>query len=87
MVSSNFTPPRAKNLMPLSGIALCEAESITPKSAPVKSVKNATAGVGRMPMSITSTPALAKPALIADCRNSPLARGSRPTIANGRSDL
>ena len=77
-------PPRAKNLMPLSGMALCEAESMTPRSAPVVSVKKATAGVGRTPTSITSTPALAKPALTAACKNSPLARGSRPTIAKGR---
>ena len=44
--SSSLCPPAAKNLMPLSGIALCEAESITPKSAWVSAVRNAIAGVG-----------------------------------------
>ena len=34
MASSSLRPPRAKNLMPLSGIGLCEADSTTPKSAP-----------------------------------------------------
>ena len=32
--SSSLTPPRAKNLIPLSGIGLWLAESITPRSAP-----------------------------------------------------
>jgi hypothetical protein len=31
--SSSFSPPRAKNLIPLSGAGLWLAESITPKSA------------------------------------------------------
>ena len=37
--SSSFTPPRARNLMPLSGIGLCDAEITTPTSAPRASVK------------------------------------------------
>ena len=32
--SASLWPPRAKNLIPLSGIGLCDAESITPRSAP-----------------------------------------------------
>ena len=37
----------AKNLIPLSGMALCDAESITPKSAWVSAVRKAIAGVGQ----------------------------------------
>ena len=65
-----------KNLIPLSGMALWEADSMTPRSARRALVKYATAGVGRTPTSMTSTPALARPADTAACRNSPLARGS-----------
>ena len=35
--------------MPLSGIGLCEALIITPRSAPVLATKYATAGVGTTP--------------------------------------
>ena len=35
--------------MPLSGIALCDAEIITPRSAPSASTRWATAGVGSTP--------------------------------------
>ncbi len=41
-------------------------------------------GVGSTPTSRTSTPALARPATTAASRNSPDARGSRPTTAVGR---
>ena len=34
MSSGSFLPPAAKNLMPLSGIGLWDAEIITPMSAP-----------------------------------------------------
>ena len=37
--SSSLWPPRARNLMPLSGIGLWEAEIITPRSAPSASVR------------------------------------------------
>ena len=47
--------------MPLSGIALCEAESITPRSASSSPVSQATPGVGSSPSSSTSTPAEARP--------------------------
>lgn len=62
------TPPRAKNLMPLSGIGLCEADSMTPMSALSASVRNATPGVGSTPTRMTSTPALASPATTAASR-------------------
>src|SRR4051812_27270239 len=65
-------------------MGLCDAESTTPRSAPVSATSPATAGVGRTPASSTSTPALARPATTAAARNSPEARGSRPTIARGR---
>jgi hypothetical protein len=42
------------------------------------------AGVGSIPASMTSTPADANPAITAAERNSPEARPSVPTIANGR---
>src|ERR687896_1615758 len=70
--------------MPLSGAGLCEADSMTPRSAPSERVKNATAGVGNTPSLSTSTPAPASPATTAASRNSPEARGSRPTTAIGR---
>src|SRR4051794_23367728 len=84
MASSSLWPPRAKNLMPLSGMALCEAESMTPRSASRNAVRYATPGVGSTPTSRTSTPALARPAMTAAVRNSPEALGSRPTTASGR---
>ena len=60
--SASLCPPRAKNLIPLSGIGLCEAEIITPRSTPSSAVRWATAGVGRTPRTRTSRPALARPA-------------------------
>ena len=82
--SASLWPPRAKNLMPLSGIGLWLAESMTPRSTPQRPTRWATAGVGSTPTRTTSTPALASPATTAASRNSPLARGSRPTMARGR---
>ena len=77
-------PPRAKNLMPLSGAGLCDAETMTPKSASMSAIRNAAAGVGMTPASSTSTPELASPAATAAARNSPETRGSRATTAVGR---
>ena len=74
---------RAKILMPLSGIGLCDAEIITPKSASYAPVRYATAGVGSTPTRSTSAPALVRPATTAASSISPLARGSRPTTASG----
>src|SRR5215208_3925934 len=82
--SPSLAPPRAKNLIPLSGIGLWLAEIITPRSANVAPVRKATPGVGSTPSRTTSTPALASPATTAASRNSPEARGSRPTNATGR---
>src|SRR6478609_6493935 len=45
------------------------------------------AGVGSTPASRTSMPAEARPATVAAARNSPDARGSRPTTATGRWPL
>ncbi len=73
--------------MPLSGAGLCDADSITPRSASSACVRCATAGVGRTPRRSTSTPELARPATTAASRNSPEARGSRPTTASGRWPL
>ncbi|CAB4668962.1 unannotated protein [freshwater metagenome] len=47
--SSNLPPPRAKNLIPLSGMGLCDALIITPRSAPSVATKCAIAGVGNTP--------------------------------------
>src|SRR5919107_3372537 len=82
--SSSLTPPRARNLIPLSGIGLWLAEIITPRSAPSAAVRWATPGVGRTPSRRTSTPAEARPAVTAASRNSPDNRVSRPTTATGR---
>src|SRR5690625_7686279 len=70
--------------MPLSGIALCEAEMTTPNVAPVAFTAWAMPGVGRTPTSWTSTPVDAMPAEVEAARNSPLTRVSRPTIATGQ---
>ena len=48
--------------MPLSAEELCEAETITPRSARMDLVIIATAGVGRGPNRRTSIPTLVKPA-------------------------
>src|SRR6266571_2164251 len=56
---------------------------MTPSSVPRSAVRYATAGVGATPSLSTSTPALASPATTAASRNSPDARGSRPTTAAG----
>ena len=82
--SGSFTPPAAKNLMPLSGAGLWDAEIMTPKSARESAIRNAAAGVGTTPASNTSTPELASPAETALERNSPEIRGSRATTATGR---
>ena len=47
--SANFSPPRANNLIPLSGAGLCDAEIMTPRSAPLSATKYAIAGVGNTP--------------------------------------
>src|SRR3954471_7106929 len=57
---------------------------MTPKSASVRPVRYAIAGVGSTPARSTSAPALASPATTAASSISPLARGSRPTTATGR---
>src|SRR4051794_30261859 len=84
MASSSLTPPRARNLMPLSGIGLWLADSTTPRSALSESVRYATPGVGSTPSRCTSTPAEASPATTAASRNCPEMRVSRPTTATGR---
>src|SRR4051812_23584005 len=85
MASSSLTPPRARNLMPLSGIGLCEALMTTPRSASSAAVRWATPGVGSTRSRSTSTPADARPATTACSRNCPEIRESRPTTARGRS--
>ena len=53
----------SKNLMPLSSYGLCEALMTTPKLQPSRCVMYAMPGVGRGPISITSTPAADEPRL------------------------
>ena len=70
--------------MPLSGIGLCEAEIMTPRSTVSSvAVRCATVGVVTTPIRVTSMPALARPAARAWSRNSPEIRVSRPMIARG----
>src|SRR3954470_18765095 len=57
---------------------------MTPRSASVRPVRWAIAGVGSTPARSTSAPALDSPATTAASSISPLARGSRPTTATGR---
>ena len=73
--SVSLRPPRVKNLIPLSGIGLCDAEIITPRSAPRSPTRNATAGVGRTPTRIASAPAEVSPATTAATAR---AAGTRP---------
>src|SRR3954469_3296401 len=82
--SGSLCPPRLNSLMPLSGIGLWLAEIMTPRSASVRPVRWAIAGVGSTPARSTSAPALDSPATTAASSISPLARGSRPTTATGR---
>jgi len=60
--SASFSPCAEKNLMPLSSCGLCEAEITMPASARSERVRNATAGVGIGPSSLTSQPAATRPA-------------------------
>ena len=83
-VSGSLNPPRAKNLMPLSGMGLCDAEITAPISTLSTEVRNATPGVGMMPASITSKPPADMPAHSADARKSPDTRVSRPISARRR---
>ena len=71
----------AKNLIPLSGAGLCDAETMTPKSASMSAIRKAAAGVGITPASSTSMPELASPAATAAEMNSPETRGSRARTA------
>ena len=82
--SGSLVPPCAKNLIPLSAAGLCDADTITPKSALMSAMRNAAAGVGMTPASSTSTPELARPADTAAAMNSPDTRVSRATTATGR---
>lgn len=82
--SESFRPPAAKNLMPLSGIGLWDAEIIAPSAALWCAVRNATAGVGSWPTASTSTPCEASPAARAEVSISPETRGSLPITARGR---
>ena len=82
--SASLCPPRAKSLIPLSGIGLWLAESTTPKSAPSSATRCAIAGVGSTPARSTSAPALVRPGEHGRLEHLPLARPSRPTTATGR---
>ena len=84
LVSGSLKPPRAKNLMPLSGIGLWDAEITAPISTLSTDVRYATPGVGMMPASITSKPPADMPADNAAARKSPETRVSRPTSARRR---
>src|SRR3546814_837837 len=70
--------------MPLSGIGLCEALSITPRSASSEAVRKATPGVGTTPRRSTSPPAQPRPATTSAPRLCPARRVPRPTTAPGR---
>ena len=48
---ASLWPPLAKNLMPLSGMGLWDAERTTPRSASVSATSVATPGVGMIPAS------------------------------------
>ena len=81
--SVNLNPSEPKNLMPLSCAGLCDAEIITPATAPCMRVKYATPGVGMTPSCITSIPTESNPAIKACSNNWPEIRVSRPTNTRG----
>jgi hypothetical protein len=83
--SGSLKPSGPKNLMPLSGMALWEAEMTAPAAAPKWRVRKATAGVGTTPAASTSPPAERIPATRALSSRVPEARGSRPTSTAGRA--
>ena len=60
--SGSLKPSRPKNLIPLSGYGLWEAEMTTPASARIEWVRNAIPGVGIGPTSRTSPPIAQIPA-------------------------
>src|SRR5262245_18104459 len=76
--SRSLRPPAAKNLMPLSGNGLCEADT-TAAGASSCTDHHATSGVGATPSNVTSAPSDARPALSAASSSGPDRRVSRPT--------
>ena len=60
--SGSLKPSRPKNLIPLSGYGLWDAEITTPASARIEWVRNAIPGVGIGPTSRTSPPIAQIPA-------------------------
>ena len=77
--SGSLYPLLSKNLIPLYSTGLCDAEIITPASAPYFLVKCATAGVGITPKIIASAPTDNIPATSADSSISPEILVSFPT--------
>src|SRR5947209_8302811 len=70
--------------MPLYSAGLCDAETTAPACTPRSAVRKATPGVVQTPARRASPPAEQTPAARAASRNSPDARGSRPTTIPGR---
>ena len=85
--SSSLLPPRAKNLIPLSGIGLWLADSMTPRSASQWPVKKATPGVGTTP-SRTSSRNISRPIPARETERGyaadPLRERPRLGLADGR---
>ena len=69
--SESLYPLSLKNLIPLYSTGLCDAEIITPASAPYFLVKYATAGVGTTPSTTASAPTDNIPDINADSNISP----------------
>jgi len=84
VASGSLTPPGPKKLDPVVGGRVVagrddHAEGRVQRPGQGRPRR----GVGMTPSLSTSTPALASPATTAASRNSPEARGSRPTTATG----
>ena len=77
--SGSFFPSQEKILIPLSGQALCEAETEIPASAPSAFTRCATAGVGTTPAKRTSAPAARSPPARAATIPGEETRVSQPT--------
>ena len=77
--SSSFSPSASSTFRPLSSAGLCEAETMIPAASSPSAVRNARAGVGTTPTTLTFTPRLVAPAAIAATNMSPDRRVSWPT--------
>ena len=81
--SGSLKPSPAKNLIPLSGTGLCEAEIIAPAQQSIVRARYANPGVGITPALMQSPPTDRMPAVKAASSMSPEIRVSFPMMIRG----